>query len=312
MKKYTLVAAIIDLNFENKLSKPIKIQDDTYISNNSDHFKEFIKPENYYVIGSLEGELLFKGGPVVYKSCEVKDIEESHAELVEFMRDIQAFFMSMWLIKDNSANIELSFAISQSDSHVHSNSLSLRNTQHNTTNSLVIYSEQELQSSADWCNSKMKGMNADQVPKLTMSQKQINRINVAASLLQQARSSGDIGIKIANYCSYFEALMSTNSTELTHQLAERAAFLLRNQPIERYEHFQQTKKAYAVRSKVVHGDVLSNNQLQSIEETSKHCDQVSRELLIKVLSDTLFSSALGATDKSALDKYLIEKVFGIN
>ncbi|PKH04524.1 hypothetical protein CXF72_00460 [Psychromonas sp. MB-3u-54] len=143
-------------------------------------------------------------------------------------------------------------------------------------------------------------------------QKQMNRLNVATSFLQQARSSSDIGVKIANYCSYFEALMSTNSAELTHQLAERAAFLLRNQPEDRYEHFKQTKKAYAVRSKVVHGDVLSKNQLQSIEEVSNHCDQVARELLIKALSDTDFLAALEAKDHSILDKFLIEKVFGIN
>ncbi|TVU78052.1 hypothetical protein FQP81_01065 [Pseudoalteromonas distincta] len=312
MKKYALVAAVIDLNFDSKLSAPIKIQNDTYISNNTTHFKRFIKPETYYVIGSLEGELLFKGGPVVYKECKVTSIEESHVELVEFMRDIQAFFLSMWMIKDNSANIELAFAISQSDSHVHSNSLSCCNTQQNTTNSLVIYSTQELQSSADWCNAKLKGMNAAQEPKFTISQKQINRLNVAASFLQQARSSSDIGVKIANYCSYFEALMSTSSAELTHQLAERAAFLLREKPEDRYEHFKLTKKAYAVRSKVVHGDVLSNNQLQSIEDVSNHCDQVARELLIKALSDTNFFAALEARDHSILDKFLIEKVFGIN
>ena len=312
MKKYTLVAAILDLNFDVKLSKPLKIQTDTYISNNTSHFSKFIKPENFYVIGSLEGELLLKGGPVVYKECDVNSIEESHVELVEFMRDIQAFFMSMWMIKDNSANIELAFAISQSDSHVHSNSLSYYNTQQNTINSLVIYSAQELQESAEWCNSKLKGMSEAQEPKLTMSQKQINRLNVATSFLQQARSSSDIGVKIANYCSYFEALMSTNSSELTHQLAERAAFLLKEQPQIRYEHFKQTKKAYAVRSKVVHGDVLSKKQLDTIEDISKHCDQVARELLIKALSDTDFFDALEAKDNSVLDTFLIEKVFGIN
>jgi hypothetical protein len=49
MKKYALVAAVIDLNFDSKLSSPIKIQNDTYISNNTTHFKRFIKPENYYI-----------------------------------------------------------------------------------------------------------------------------------------------------------------------------------------------------------------------------------------------------------------------
>lgn len=312
MKEYILIAAIIDLEFTQKLSEPIKLQDNTFITNNATHFRGYIKPEHYIGMGSLEGDFIYKGGPVVYKKCLCKDIEGSHVALVEFMRDVHAFFMSLWIVKDNNANIELAFAISKKDSHVHSNSLTYYNTQHNTDNTLITFTNDELEKVSELCQSHFIGMSAELEPSLTMSQKQIKRPQVAISFLQQARSSSDIGVKIANYCSYFEALISTNSAELTHQLSERAAFLLRDIPQERYEHFKKTKKAYGVRSKIVHGDVLSTSQLTSIEETSLHCDQVARELMDATLENADFLTALNDKDNSVLDEYLIKKVFGIN
>ncbi len=55
--------------------------------------------------------------------------------------------------------------------------------------------------------------------------------------------------------------MSASSAELSHQLAERAAFLLKS--LGALRAFKATKKAYSVRSKIVHGDTLSNKQLEA-------------------------------------------------
>ncbi|MGR1188859.1 hypothetical protein ACUVHH_14565 [Vibrio parahaemolyticus] len=311
MKKYLLVTAILDLEFESKLSSPIKIQENVYVTNNPEHYKKFIKPEHFMAIGSLEGNLLYKGVPVVYQECLVADIAGSHVALVDFMRNVLAFLMATWMERDNSANIELGFAISQSDNHVHSNSLTYYYCQSDTSNCSTTITNTELHASASTSLSKIGGMASEQDPQLTMSQKTVGRQNVASSFLQQARSSADIGVKVANYCSFFEALLSTNSAELSHQLAERAAFLLRDTPEERYEHFKKTKKAYGVRSKVVHGDVLSTSQLNAAKETSAHCDLVARELMKKLISDDDFLAAIQNKDNAVLDNYLIKKIFGV-
>ncbi|WP_454440986.1 hypothetical protein [Vibrio bathopelagicus] len=311
MKKYVLVSAILDLQLENTLSEPILIRPDTYLTNNPQHIKQYISSNQYMIMGTLEGKFLFNGSPVAFRECVAAGEDESKVALVDFLRDVLGFLMSTWLIKDNSANIEQGFVFSQYDTFVHSNSLSYYFTQHDSTNYSTMLTNEELNKASDICMTNFKGIRTSDEPKLTMSQKQVGRVTVSNSFLQQARSSADIGVKIANYCSYFESLLSASSAELSHQLAERAAFLLKETPEERYEHFKATKKAYGVRSKIVHGDTLSNKQLESLNSISLHCDQVARELLTLVTSNSDFQVAVNDSNNQVLDEYLVKKIFGI-
>ncbi len=146
---------------------------------------------------------------------------------------------------------------------------------------------------------------------MTAFQREAGRLNIAMLFMQHARSSSDLGQKIANYCSYFEALLSTASAELTHQLSERVAFLLRLEPHARLDLFKKMKRAYAVRSKVVHGDVVSRKQLPDLKEIAQNCDQTARELLLWIISNGELQVLFNNGENDALDDFMLKRVFGV-
>ncbi len=106
-------------------------------------------------------------------------------------------------------------------------------------------------------------------------------------------------------------MLSSNTTELSHQMAERAAFYLRDDPQERLDHYQKSKLAYGIRSAIVHGDSVSKRQLKDIKETAKHCDAVARELTNKMMTDEEYYSVLTSSDSQHLDAFMKNKIFGI-
>ena len=53
----------------------------------------------------------------------------------------------------------------------------------------------------------------------------------------------------------FEAVLSTDNNEITHQIAERTAYLLEKGEDQRHETYRRMKRLYNTRSRVVHGDV---------------------------------------------------------
>lgn len=58
---------------------------------------------------------------------------------------------------------------------------------------------------------------------------------------------------ILGFTSTLECLLSTTNMEITHTLAERAAFILHNKPSDMLNKYNEVKSLYNVRSKLVHG-----------------------------------------------------------
>ena len=99
--------------------------------------------------------------------------------------------------------------------------------------------------------------------------------------LQRNGSSACLGSSIqAHYCSALETLFTTESTEITHKLAERVSFFLGKDGSERIKIFHTVKAAYSIRSKLVHGGGLRGNQIDNLPLLSKTCD--SRQVLTAI------------------------------
>ena len=112
---YLYVTALLGMAIPEKIKDPIRIGGDLYLTNNSSHFVKGIRPEQALAIGTLETNYLFNGNPVIYSRKATKGIDESHEDIVKFMRDCLAFLCSLWVVEDNSVNFELGFAISSKD-----------------------------------------------------------------------------------------------------------------------------------------------------------------------------------------------------
>lgn len=307
---YLYVSALLGFNIEDEMDEPLLVGNGNYVTNNRKHFISKIKPEQALSIGSLETNYLFNGNPVIYSVRNTNSIEQSHDHIINFMRDCLAFIHTLWLGGDNSVNVMLGFAISSCGGHVHSNSISYHYWTCKGKKEDLRLKLSELKAITEKYKDDFAGMSVEIEPQHTMQRKEVDRVNVAINFLQQARSARDMGLKIANYCSFFESLLSSTTVELSHQMAERSAFYLEETPDRRLQHYRDSKKAYSIRSKVVHGDTISKGNLADILSIGEHCDNMARNLINKYLNDSSFQDAL-TSGSQKLDEFFINKIFGV-
>jgi hypothetical protein len=139
----------------------------------------------------------------------------------------------------------------------------------------------------------------------------LSRFERAFYFMQAARASSDLGVKIANYCICFETLFSTDIQELSHKLGERIACFLEKDVAKRLSLFQTIKKAYAVRSKIVHGSKGSSKAAASIKESSVSCDGIVRRILLQIIENpSIQKYFLGAVSDKELEEHFVRLVLG--
>jgi hypothetical protein len=309
--RYAYVTALIDFRISGELKAPLKIKENLFLTNNPEHIARYTNPSHLVTIGTLEARLLTDGSPVVYKLDKLRRREDAPAEVINFLREVQGLLMAAWLEEDNSVNCELAFAFSQEFMHVHSNALALNYSTHDGSRKQMEVDEDGARRLAEMHRKFFQGIRVQDHPEHTAFRKTIARLDRAIRFLQQARSSDDLGQKIANYCSFFEALLSTSSAELSHQLSERAAFFLSNSPSERLRLFREIKKAYGIRSKIVHGDILSTSAIASLVDIAGSCDRTARALMLKIILDPDLSVLMNDGSNDAIDTYMLDLIFGV-
>jgi len=310
--KYAILTALLDIEIDTLIEDPIEVSDDIVISNNPEYVKQYINPRQYSAIGDLELNCLLGGSPVLILEKEVETLQEAREEAVNVMRGGLGFLTAIWLEVDNSVNFELGFAVSQTTGHVHSNSLSYHFWTNIGQKKLLKLDQNELAKIAEAARQYFGAIRTEEEFEHTFQRKEVGRINIGVSFLMQARSARDLGMKIANYCSFFEAMLSSKNVELSHQMAERAAFYLCESAEERLTHYRKSKRAYGIRSKVVHGDSVSKNQLKELEDIAEHCDNVARNLMKRMMEDIAYKAALDSNNNEDLDLFMLNIIFGVN
>ena len=119
---------------------------------------------------------------------------------------------------------------------------------------------------------------------------------------------GDLTQKTANYCTAFEAIVSTSSSELAHQVPERVALLIGKDSSEALKIYGNLKKAYRTRSKLVHGDRLTSSSEQYRTE-SENCDRYLRRLIHAILTRESVAKALQQKPEQ-VNQFFLSLLFG--
>lgn len=308
--KYAYLTAIIDLKFDEKLKHPVEIKKGLFVTNNSAHTAGLLPTNKIITIGQLESKLILSDCPVLFKLEDASSPIEAHTEVINLLREAQAFLTSVWLLKDNSANCELGFALCQESEHTHSNALALHYSTSEGNKALATLNSQELKAVCETHSTHFQGAREQDRTHPTNFRTGTKRLDRAGLFLQQARSADDLGQKIANYCSFFESLFSTSSSELSHQLSERCAFFLDEAPIDRLNRFKSIKKAYGVRSKIVHGDTLKAATIEELPTISKSCDDAARKSISLICSNQNISRIFSGPN-DALDDFMHKLIFGM-
>ena len=268
-------------------------------------------------IGEIEASYILNGSPFLFARSDYP-LEDTSPEaqmrlLNARLKIARSFFNVLWLIKDNSVSFDRGFL--QYPYKTEPSRISVNNwtAQYNKTDgqcAVTEFSKTELEEAMCMYNSLYGTPSSSDVsPPLTPGTAgAVNRLSRAFYFLQGARSMADLPHKVTYYCTSFEALVSTHSSELAHQVSERVAVLISEDPSEALEIYRNLKKAYGTRSKLIHGDQLTSAEDQYLTE-AKNCDRYLRRLLRAMLTKEGVAKALEQKPKK-VDQFFLGKLFG--
>lgn len=221
-------------------------------------------------------------------------------------------FRSMWMVKDNNARLGVSHMVEVTKNGVvrHSNNFPSEQYQKADFNSdPVLFSNTEWKKALELHHQTETHFHqCDSLEHRFLHQKGASRLARAFRFLRAARSSHDCAFRIAECCSCLESLFSTEITELAHRLSERVSIFIAPNPNLRREHYVALKKAYRVRSKVVHGAALSESEINELNDLSVLIDDYLRRVFQKIFNDPKLI-VLFESKPDTLDEYFTNSLF---
>lgn len=305
------ITSVSGLKIKSDLGRGEKIGSSVYLTNNKKKIEKEIHPEVNKIIGTMEYKSIFESNAIIYSKEPIPADLTPEEFLVGTLYKVEKFFSVLWMFKDNCANNEFGFLLYSIGGvlGVSSNFISIVNsTSQGETKADLSITRADLKKVGSFCKKNLDDGNVYSRP-ATQLLKGNDRISRAYYLIQAARTQSDLAIKISNYCTAFESLFATSTSELTHKLAERVAFFLENDGHSRIDTFQAMKKAYSVRSTTVHGGTLKESFIEELKQISKKCDGLIRRALLCVLkNEQIREIFLGSSEQ--IDQFFLDLIFG--
>lgn len=308
---FIFATALDFLDIKESTEDPIKVSENLFITNNKKHFHNYFTKKHIENIGNLEYSHLISGRPVIFRQKSYSSALQPDVELLDFLRDVQGFLYKTWLWKDNSANCQLAFALGKGIDLTSSNCLPVFNSSSTGGNKTLIATKSDIKELKNKYNISVSAIKEENFPEDTALQKHLGRLTIANHHIGEARNNRDLGFKIANYCSFFETLFSTDASELSHQLSQRVSFFLSRPPSERLNYYTLLKTAYTIRSKAVHGEMLDSKQ-KELKKISHNCDNLARSCLLKISEKEELSNLFNSGSRTDISNFLLEVIFDIN
>ena len=268
-------------------------------------------------LGSVETSfLLHRAAAVIYRVGSVQlDATDSIGEvldrqLVQDMLRVKGLESAMWLIKDNACHFDRAWLAfnGHGQTTVNNNFWASRKSCADGTFRTVDFASDELRVARGWDRPVGEHIAGADVP--TMLAKGSLRFQRFEYFIGAGRDSIDVAMKIAQYCSGLEALVSTAQQELSHQVSERVAVLLAGSVRQRLQIYRTVKQAYGYRSKAVHGASFKPADVNQLRDCATEVDQICRDLsLLYFGPDARFRDAIESSDQRATD-FFMEALFG--
>ena len=297
------------------VGKGDRFLDKYYITNDFSFVKQLIDHIRFYM-GTLEyGFLTGKCAAVIYRADELSDddfsaaVDSADARIMDCVNTVTSLLYQMWIFKDNAASSDRGwlYLSRKSEGMCHSNYNLGRNSCANGKKTVVAFNAEELK------NLRLAST-ALGIPKIasqntTALSHETSKYERFTLFLQAARENTDLGIKVSQYITALEALVSTSSSELSHQVAERVACLITERGQARVDVYRKLKGAYNFRSKVVHGDTINTKQFEKLTDCSEFLDQACRAVLFKfVMNSDTFRDAAG--NPQLMDEFFLKRLMG--
>lgn len=296
--KYRFITILHNMKLENIKNHGVMIFAGGKISNGVQILEETMKSKlMIYTAGSHSIDE-YKGKVYFYIDSEFKEIKT--VEQMDqvgtkytfyFLREIQSFIHCLWEIKDNNVYVRDGFLIVYDkkieDGCTYKASLSEVFSRSSLETDETMFYDKEIQLAIN----KFQILNLDdcQIDKvdykfptddLFFKNRGSNRMIRAFYFTARARISFIFPMKILFYCTALECLFSTSSSEITYKISERVALMIGDTGENKKQLYKLIKKAYGIRSAIVHGSSLSGNSME-LKDTSIALDNVLRDLISK-------------------------------
>jgi hypothetical protein len=134
-----------------------------------------------------------------------------------------------------------------------------------------------------------------------------NRLSRALSYAGRAQKTSFLTEKITFYCSALEALFSSSTTELSHQVAERVAIVASQSRGQRLANYKFVKECYGLRSKYIHGSPLKVNEEDRLSSICMKLDDLVREGMSNFLCDEEMIAA--SANKEKFESIMLQRLF---
>ena len=287
--KQLCVAALLHIRVSGALGRGERLGRDIFLTNDSETIKKLITPTMLLAFGGLEMQALAEAGMVAYRLAELParpSSEGAERAVLEFLLDLKKFQMALWLVRDNAASIERAFL-----EWPHRGRDPVASTNHwdalcsmaSGTRDPATFTREEFRSARKIHETLWAKEDEGQFTAGEPTEPTSKRFSRALYFLQGARRSAALSLKVAEYCSAFEALLSTDSSELSHKLAERLAWIVAPSPDARVALFRRLKTAYSIRSTAVHGATLTQKKIEAeLQAAAGDCDDLLRQLFLKI------------------------------
>jgi hypothetical protein len=301
--------------------------EDIRVTNDFKFRKQLLTPDFMEAVGGLEAQAILTDDALIYgewnPECNCTHEACLH-QLSRLLHWVGLFLNALWLVKDNSITFELGFIQLKSPGKMpawFSNFLAQTVQMADGTKTKVVFTRSELRKGREIFRDvllplSLTGDEEVKGPKsfaifgpINVANATVPRLKRAFYFLSGARANRDLGMKVAMYCSLLESLFSTDSNEITHKISHRISIFLTDHVKNRCDLYNRVKRAYGIRSKVVHGDALGSDASKNITEVSRDIDDICRRLLMKIISDVSLIHQFNA-DKKSLDDYFLRSSFG--
>lgn len=317
--KILFITALFHIRLPDALGRGIRLPFDLILTNDRDRVSKLLSTNFERLVGLIETSALRKSNAAIYSVTEhPQGSMQKEDEVRRFLNGqlgrVQLFLLALWLVRDNSVNVELGFL-----EHPHGNALgstvtsnfrAVRFSKADGSFEEMEFTDSEARNARDLFARLFAAEIVDRdeshgflVPE------DFNRLSRVFYFVQAARGSSDLGSKIARYVTCFEALFCTNSSEIALKLAERVAFFLGKDANERSIIFKNIKAAYNVRSKVVHGDQIGKKLAGQASTLVGICDELLRKSLAKILMTPGFPEIF-LRPPHELEEYLTNMILG--
>jgi hypothetical protein len=312
MKPESLFFIGIDqIKLPSLLGKGERFLDKYFLTNDRTVIRTLLEPV-VPLIGSVEHGYLTKNcAALAYRKEFLTDAEykrtrdDLHRSLVVELHGILAFTKNLWVIKDNAAWFDRGWLYIKHNKsfYCHNNTFGNRVSNSKGEFDYAEFSFEELRYAR---RSKMAVADPIYDGHPTVLGHKTLRYSRFTYFISGARQIADVGLKIAQYITALEALVSSSPTEVTHQVAERVACLLEPPCVGRIDAYKRVKLAYSIRSKVVHGAAIKESLSVQLRDISTYLDTVCRILMNKyVNNEDGFKESIEADD---IDAFFLDRL----